>query len=171
MKCDRGRCLRPDGTIKDSAFGVPLGRFRGGTCFALRDRIGEAIPEVVRSRTDSTDRLESSCAVSLEDMDDTVFPDDIWISGLLCILLPLLGMDFDNIRFIGRTSLRSSSHGATLLERSTARSSSALPLPFLLSQRLSRIPIALRFLTAGDRNSPPPEESLRGWAEQAAFIG
>ena len=150
---------------------MPLGRFRGGTCFALRGKIGEAIAEVVRSRTDSTDRLESGCAVPLEDMDDTAFPDDIWISGLLCILLPLLGMDFDNIRLIGRTSWRSSSHGATLLERSTARSSTALPLPFLLSLRLSRIPIALRFLTAGDRNSPPAEESLRGWAEPAALIG
>ena len=126
---------------------------------------------MVRSRTDSTDRLESGCAVSLEDMDDTALPDDISISGLLCILLRFLEKDFDSIRFIGRTSWKSSSHGATQLERSTAESSTALLLPFLLSLRLSRIPIALRFLIAGERNSPPAEESLLGWAELAAVIG
>lgn len=46
-------------------------------------------------------------------------------------------------------------------------SSTALPLPFLLSLRRSRMPIAERFLTPGLRNNPP-KESLRGWAEPPA---
>ena len=49
-----------------------------------------------------------------------------------------------------------------------AESPTALALPFLLSLRRSRIPIALRFLTAGLRNNPPAEESLRGRAEAPA---
>ena len=51
-----------------------------------------------------------------------------------------------------------------------AESSAALALPFLLSLRRSRIPIALRFLTAGLRNNPPAEESLRGRAEAPAVL-
>ena len=49
-----------------------------------------------------------------------------------------------------------------------AESPTALALPFLLSLRRSRMPIALRFLIAGLRNNPPAEESLRGRAEAPA---
>lgn len=56
------------------------------------------------------------------------------------------------------------------LPGSTADSAEARPLPFLLSLRRSRIPLALRFLTAEVRDRPPVEESLRLCAGEAAVV-
>ena len=128
---------------------------------------------------DSCCRLDSTRGVLLEDAKDTALPDVLTISALckapsrLCILLPLFGVDLEchlslvdrgagRTRSVGFIILTSSTHGATALCDSINDSSPNLPFPFLLSLRLSRMPLeVLRFLTAGLRNRPVADESLR----------
>jgi hypothetical protein len=68
----------------------------------------------------------------------------------------------------GLMSLLFSGQVASVLARSWFESSIALSLPLLLSLRRSRIPLALRFLTAELRNRDPLMESLFRCADGAS---
>lgn len=71
----------------------------------------------------------------------------------------------ERIRSVGFMSIKSFAQAPTPFEGLSLESSKALPLPFLLSLRLSRIPLLLRFLTAGLRIRPPVEDSPRSWVD------
>lgn len=126
------------------------------------------------------ERLDSGWGVAFEVAKDTAFEDVLLTSALfnapskLCMLLALLGVDCESIlrrasrdegagrtKSIGFTVSRLSAYGPALSGEEIVESSTALPLPFRLSLRRSLMPLALRFRTAGLRNSPLVEESLR----------
>ena len=123
-------------------------------------------------------RVESGRGVEFEVPKEDARPDERRLSVLfrasskLIMDLPLLGdglvacLRLDKpsplcgkTKSVGRTLLLSSGHIRVLLEATALDSSSSLPFPFRLSLRRSRIPFALRFLTAGLRTKAPVENS------------
>lgn len=81
-----------------------------------------------------------------------------------CLRLAKLSLFRGKTKSVGLTILLSSGHMPVLLDTTALGSSSSLPFPFRLSLRRSRIPLELRFLTAGLRNNAPLEES-RLWCD------
>lgn len=68
-------------------------------------------------------------------------------------------------RSVGRTFSKLSGDTVMVLDWIADEASATLAMPFLLSLRLSRIPFALRSLTAGLRVRAPQEGSRRTCAE------
>lgn len=125
-----------------------------------------------------------SCVVALEDLKDISWLNVDCTRGLfkapfrLSIFRPLLGETLVAIRLlerpcpssgktrsVGLISSRLSGDIVIVLEWVSLEFSETLPFPFLLSLRRSRIPLALRFLTAGLLAKPPLEDSRCKWAE------
>ncbi len=81
-----------------------------------------------------------------------------------CLRLAKLSPFPGRTKSMGFTKFLSSGNMMKLLEATALGSSRSLPFPFRLSLRRSRIPLELRFLTAGLRTNAPLEES-RLWCD------